>query len=97
MIRHIVIFWTDKPHGENQQKVLNAAKELKNIPGVINFHCGSPVSSARAAVDDSFACAIAMDFEDAEALKTYASHPEHVRFVNEVLKPLVGRFVVYDF
>lgn len=97
MIRHIVIFWTDKPHGENQEKVLKAAKELEKIPGVKNFHYGAPVESPRAAVDDSFACAIGMDFDDAEALKAYATHPDHVKFINETLKPLVGRFVVYDF
>lgn len=97
MITHVVIFWTDKPHGEARDKLLAAARELSKIPGVLNYRCGTPVSSPRAVVDESYAVAISMDFENADTLASYQSHPEHQAFVRDFVKPNVGRFLVYDF
>ncbi|MGE9297215.1 MAG: Dabb family protein [Puniceicoccales bacterium] len=98
MITHVVVFWLDKPYGENREQLLKAAKEmLGGIPGCENFRAGVAVPSARGVVDDSFAVAISMDFADQAAADTYQSHPDHVRFVTEAVKPLVKRFVVYDF
>lgn len=97
MITHVVLFWTEKPHGETRDRLLEAARSLATIPGVQNFRCGTPVSSPRAAVDESFAVAISMDFETAEALDIYQKHPIHQTFVQDFVKPLAGRFIVYDF
>lgn len=98
MITHVVVFWTDKPHGESRDKVLAGAREfLPRIPGVTEFRCGAPVPSPRGAVDDSFAVAISMSFADQAAADVYQAHPLHMRFVEEAFKPNVRRFVVYDF
>lgn len=98
VITHVVVFWTDKPHGENQAKLLAGARELlPQIPGVQEFRSGVPVLSARGAVDDSFAVAIAMSFADQATADSYQNHPLHVRFVEEYFKPHSRRFVVYDF
>jgi len=98
MITHVVVFWTDKPHGENRDAVLRGARELlPKVPGVLNFQCGTPVPSRRGAVDDSFAVAIAMQFETQEAADAYQAHPLHQEFVDKYFKPNVTRFVVYDF
>lgn len=97
MITHVVIFWLDKPYGENREQLLAAARELGNIPGCENFRAGQAVPSARGVVDDSFAVAISMDFADQAAADAYQAHPDHVKFVTESVKPLVKRFVVYDY
>lgn len=98
MITHIVVFWTDKPNESGRAKLLAGAEQLlQAIPGVDNFRYGAPVPSPRAAVDDSFAMAISMDFADQAAADTYQSHPNHVRFIEEYVKPLSKRFLVYDF
>lgn len=97
MITHVVVFWLDKPYGENRAKLLEAAQELGNIPGCGNFRAGVAVPSPRGVVDDSFAVAISMDFTDQAAADAYQSHPDHVKFVQEAVKPMVKRFVVYDF
>ena len=97
MITHVVVFWLDKPYGENREQLLAAAKELAKIPGAANFRAGTAVSSARGAVDDSFAVAISMDFENQAAADAYQTHPDHVKFVQESVKPFVRRFVVYDY
>ncbi len=78
--------------------MLAGARELLSaIPGVTEFRCGVAVPSARGAVDDSFSVAISMTFADQAAADTYQAHPLHIRFVEEVFKPNVRRFVVYDF
>lgn len=97
MITHVVIFWVDKPHAENKSKLLAAAAKLGEIPGCLNFHTGGPVPSSRGAVDDSFAVAISMDFEDQETADTYQSHPLHKEFLAGAFKDYCKRFVVYDF
>jgi len=98
MITHVVIFWTDKPHGGNREKLLAGARELlPQIPGVKEFRCGAPVRSPRGVVDDGFAVAISMSFEDQDAAEVYQSHPLHLQFIEQSVKPYVRRLVVYDF
>ncbi len=97
MITHVVIFWLDKPYGENRDLVLEAARKLGDIPGCENFRTGGPVPSIRGVVDDSFAVAISIDFADQAAADAYQVHPDHQKFINDAVKPYVKRFVVYDF
>ena len=47
-------------------------------------------------VDDSFDVGLAMTFNDEAALHAYETHPQHVKAVTEVLRPLAGKTVVYD-
>jgi len=96
MITHVVIFWIDKPHAENREKLLAGARKLGDIPGVMEFRCGSAVPSPRGAVDDSFAVAISMSFQDQTAADFYQKHPLHLEFLETSFKSLVKRFVVYD-
>jgi hypothetical protein len=98
MITHVVVFWTDKPPGEAQEKIAAGARELlAEIPGAMEFRSGIPVPSPRGVVDDSFSAAISMTFENQSAADAYLAHPFHVRFVEECVKPFARRFVVYDF
>lgn len=97
MITHVVVFWTDKPHAENQQRLLEGCRKLSEIPGVLEFRCGPAVPSERGAVDDSFAVALSMTFENQAAAEAYQTHLLHQEFLENTFKPLVRRFVVYDF
>lgn len=97
MITHVVVFWTDKPHAENAAKLLDGARRLAAIPGVLNFRCGTPEPSPRGAVDDSFSVAISMDFADEAAAAVYQSHPLHQEFLTGPFRDYSRRFVVYDF
>lgn len=98
MITHVVIFWANAPIAENREKLLEGChKLLADIPGVHNFRVGPAVRSPRAIVDDSFAVAISMDFEDQAAADAYQSHPQHVDFVENYFEAYVGRGLVYDF
>jgi hypothetical protein len=98
MVTHVVIFWTDKPHGENRDRLLAGAQEyLSKIPGVLEFRAGVPAPSPRGVVDDSFAVAISMSFVDQAAADVYQSHPLHLEFIEKAFKPNATRLVVYDF
>jgi hypothetical protein len=98
VITHVVVFWTDKPHGENSDRLLAGAREfLGPIPGVLEFRFGAPVPSPRGVVDDSFSVAISMTFVDQAAADVYQSHPLHLEFIEKCVKPYVKRLVVYDF
>jgi hypothetical protein len=97
MITHVVVFWTDKPHGSNRDTLLLGSKKLAEIPGVLNFRTGVPVPSPRAVVDDGFAVAISMDFETQAHADIYQDHPLHHAFIETCVKPYAKRLVVYDF
>lgn len=99
---HVVVVWL-KQHGnqEAQQKYIEGSKRLSKLPGVLNYDIG-PVANIKRdkkspSVDDSFDIAISATFESKEALENYSKHPEHHKVIQEVLKPLVDRYKVYDF
>jgi hypothetical protein len=41
--------------------------------------------------------AVVMTFKDEASLHAYDAHPRHTKAVDEVLRPLVARLVIYDF
>ncbi len=97
-IEHVVVMWLKKPGDASARKALLAAGEtFKNIPGVISVSGGEVVKSDRAVVDSSYDVAFVVTFKDAEALKGYGPHPIHQKAVEEVVKPNVEKFLVYDF
>lgn len=94
MITHVVVFWADE---EKQEKLLEGVATLGEIPGVSEFRYGRAIPSPRAVVDDTFAVSISMSFPDQATAEAYQAHPLHEEFVEQYVKPLVSRFVVYDF
>lgn len=98
MFSHIVIFWTDPSQRNAADEVVAAANRLlKNIPGVLQFHAGRMVPSARPVVEQSYQVALNLIFLDRAAEQAYQTHPQHLEFVEKYVKPLVKKFVVYDF
>lgn len=97
-IQHVVVVWLKEPGNEEaRQKVIEITYSFKEIPGVLAVSAGSVVPSARAVVDDSFDVALVITFTDEQAYVDYLPHPLHRQAVEEVIRPLVERFVVYDF
>ena len=95
---HIVIFWTDPAKPEAADQVIAGAnKYLKSIPGVLQFHVGKMVPSHRPVVDQSYQVALNLVFPNKAAQDAYQVHPQHVAFVEQVLKPVGKKVVVYDF
>ena len=101
-IHHVVVIWLKK-HGdpEAQRKYIEGSKRLSKLPGVLSYDIG-PVAGIKRdkpspSVDDSFDVAVSATFESKEALENYSKHPEHQKVIQEVLKPLVDHYKVYDF
>lgn len=97
-ISHVVLVWLKEPGNQQMRdKFVSASRSLNNLPGIISRHVGVVVPSEREIVDDSFDVAVTVTLKDEKALKAYMSHPRHKKVVQDVLKPLVGKIVAYDF
>ena len=95
---HTVFLWLKKPgDAQHRQKLLQATHRLRAIPGVLDIHFGETIESDRDIVDDSFDIGITMYFSTAEAMNEYLVHPLHQAVVEQEIRPLVDRIVVYDF
>ena len=97
-VNHIVIAWLKQPGDEEaRQRFIETTKRFAKLPGVIGHRVGPVLPSDRKVADSSFDIAVVITFENKEALASYLEHPEHKKGVEEVLKPLVEKVVVYDF
>jgi hypothetical protein len=98
MFSHIVIFWT-KPELPNaaDELLAGAEKYLRGIPGAAYFHVGKMVKSPRPVVEQSYAVALNIVFPNKGAQDVYQTHPQHVEFIEKVMKPRVAKILVYDF
>ena len=97
-VSHVVICWLKSPGDEAaRQRIIDATQELRKIPGVVTVTAGRPIPSTRPVVDSSYDVGIVITFKDEAALRAYETNPIHVKARNEVLRPLAGRIVIYDF
>ncbi len=98
MFSHVVIFWTKPGRPNAVDDLLEGCERfLAPIPGVLSFHCGRMVKSARPVVDQSYQVALNLVFRDQAAQDAYQDHALHQQFVAEVFQPNCDRCVVYDF
>ena len=96
-VYHVVLIWLKTYRNEMRiNKIINASKELKSIPGVLEVSTGKVLRSARVIVDDTFDVSIIIKFASKEYLKDYLVHPIHIKIANEVIKPLANKITVYD-
>ena len=96
-VYHIVLIWLKTYRNEMRiNKIINASKELKNIPGVLEVTTGKVLRSPRVIVDDTFDVSVIIKFASKDYLNDYLVHPIHVKLANEVLKPLANKITVYD-
>ena len=97
-VTHVVVCWLKTPGDEHAcQQLINDSKSFTRIPGIVNVSAGRVLPSTRPSVDSTFDVAIVMKFKDEEALKSYGSHPVHLEAVERTLKPLVAKYVIYDY
>jgi hypothetical protein len=96
-VDHIVLIWLKRPgNPSDRQAILSASRDLRIIPGIQFLDAGTALASDRPVVDDSFDIGLTMRFDSAKSLQAYEKDPLHVKKVNEVLKPLAKKIVVYD-
>jgi len=97
-VEHVVLVWLKKP-GDTQDRaaVVAAAKKFqREIPEIQHLSVGTPLASERPVVDDSFDVGLVMRFANQADLSTYEKHPVHVKAVEDTLKPVAKKLLVYD-
>jgi len=97
-VHHVVVCWLKSPGDASARaQIIETSKSFSSIPGVLSVKAGSVIPCTRSMVDSTFDVAIVITFKDRNALSLYLDHPVHRRSVESVMKPLVGRTVIYDF
>ncbi|MCG5054019.1 MAG: Dabb family protein [Myxococcales bacterium] len=98
MLSHVVIFWTKPEVPDAADRLLAGMREyLADIPGVRGFHCGKMVPSERPVVDQSYQVGLYVLVDDKAAELAYQVHPQHLAFIENVVKATTLRAVVYDY
>jgi hypothetical protein len=98
-ITHFVVCYLKNKGNEAERKrLLDARWELRKIKGVYDVECGPvlPNPNRPDVVVSDFDVAFLVIFRDAESYRNYEKDPAHVKMVEEVLKPLTSKVVVYD-
>lgn len=98
MVKHVIL-WTLKEEfsGEEKENIKKGIKEglegLKGqIPGLVDIHVviqGLETSNADVMLDSTF--------ESAEALKVYATHPNHVAVADGKVRPYTASRTCMDY
>lgn len=101
-IHHLVVVWLKQAGDEKlRQQYIEESKRLAELPGVLAYDVGTPAAiqrgHANAAVDESYDVAVSSVYESREAYEAFLKNPEYLRVAQQVLRPLVDKYKVYDF
>jgi hypothetical protein len=97
-ITHVVICYLKQPADPAaRRKLIDASKEFRAIPGVLDVRVGKALPSTRPIVVSDYDVGVVITYRDADAMKIYATHPIHEKAVREVLQPLTSKVIIYDF
>lgn len=98
---HAVIFTLkkDAPEGEADALIADAHELLGSIPSVRGLRAGKPAEkSSDKFVQKDYQVGLVVGFEDAEGLKVYLEHPQHLKYVEKHLKNVdTDHLRVFDF
>lgn len=98
-VNHVVLVWfkPDTTQTDIDEVIRETNKLPLFIPQIKSMRLGRAIASDRKMVDDSFDLGIYLLFANQQDMATYLSHPKHVTFVNQFVKPRLERLLVYDF
>jgi len=96
MLVHSVFFWLKEECCEADRDAFRKGfEELREIESVSELYVGSPVGTDRPVVDNSYAVALTVIFNDFSGLSLYQDHPRHKKFI-ESFSRLWDKIIVYD-
>lgn len=86
VFRHCVMMkFADEATAEQRQAMRDTVASLpSHIPEILNYSVGFDAGLR----DDNYHLVVVGDFADKDAYEVYATHPEHVRVVKEVIGPI---------
>lgn len=93
-LTHIVMFRLHDPSDENITRLREALLSLKaKIPEIRAMEVGRNIIPSERAYD----LALNMRFDSVATLQAYQAHPEHVKVLTEVIRPLASSIVAADY
>ncbi|KAF9112214.1 hypothetical protein BGX27_003769 [Mortierella sp. AM989] len=95
-VAHIILLKVKPSLNEDQaQGLLKAVADIKDqLPGVIeSVHLGVNFSAR----SKGFTHGFTMIFKDRAALETYDKSPEHVKVVQEIIRPNIDDLICVDY
>lgn len=99
MLSHTVVFWLKEEHrnAADLKRFREALLDLRRIEQVNLLHVGKPAAVPdRPVLDLSFDVQVTVLFDDVADHNDYQTHPLHVKFLEECVKTMVDRVVIYD-
>ncbi|AMK75255.1 MULTISPECIES: Dabb family protein [Methylomonas] len=101
-VHHVVIVWLKQAGDEKlRQQYIQESEGLAKLPGVLAYDVGTPAAINRgrpnAALDESYDVAVSGVYESQQAYEAFLRSPEYLRVAQQVLRPLVDKYKVYDF
>lgn len=101
-VHHLVIVWLKQAGDETLRKqYMEASKSLAELPGVLAYELGTPAAIQRGhanpAVDESYDVAVSGVYQSRQAYEAFLKNPEYLRVAQQLLRPLVEKYKVYDF
>ncbi|MGZ0078938.1 Dabb family protein [Methylomonas sp. BW4-1] len=101
-VHHVVIVWLKQAGDEKlRQQYIQDSAGLAKLPGVLAYDVGTPAAinrgRANAALDESYDVAVSGIYESQQAYEAFLQNPEYLRVAQQVLRPLVDKYKIYDF
>jgi hypothetical protein len=89
----------DAPEGEADALIADAKELLGSIPSVRGLRAGKPVEKGPGDfVQKDYQVGLVLGFDDAEGLKAYLEHPQHLKYVERHIKNVDTEHLrVFDF
>lgn len=88
MLRHIVLFRFVEDVSAEQVAAVSEA--LATLPGVIPELRRYAVGADLALVEGNWHYGVVAEFDDEAGWRRYRDHPEHLRIIAEVIRPIVA-------
>src|SRR6187402_1872196 len=77
-VSHILICYLKQPGDPvARQKIIDASKQFRTIPGVLGVEAGKVLPSTRPIVVNDYDVGLVITFKDAQAMEEYGRHPMH--------------------
>lgn len=93
-----MLFWLKRPGNVDDQNVLRRGlRTLRRFRGVNDVRFGRSLSVDRLSLEQSFDLGVVVVFRDREAFEKFEHDPWRGGAINGMLRPLIRRYVVYNF
>jgi hypothetical protein len=93
-VQHVVLLKL-KDSARADAMVKDTGETLSRIPGIVSFHCGRPLDTARAEVTSDYDVGVVIAFDGVQSLKAYPDHPVH-RALLDRWRPEVASIRIFD-